>query len=195
MLVQVLISFDIKAQPVVVVVFVLVLFLNVFRYQASLVFKIVWPQNTNYPAIIPLLQLFKHQHFYRISSIVNQQVETTYIIFFPAKYSEFSYLWTKFYGFKKKTYYLDLDREIVKCRRKIFLNVLHGISVLFYKTRFIFSNNKNVYGISLNGQGPQTKRVLLPELVKGPPPPTQKLFCYSWKWPIEKSARYFHLSN
>ena len=66
-----------------------------------------------------------------------------------AKYSEFSYLWTKFYGFKKKTYCLDLDREI-------FLNVLHGISVLFYKTRFIFSNNKNVYGISLNGQGPQT---------------------------------------
>ena len=149
MLVQVLISFDVKAQPVVVVVFVLVLFLNVFRYQASLVFKIVWPQNTNYPAIIPLLQLFKHQHFYRISSIVNQQVETTYIIFFPAKYSDFSYLWTKFYGFKKKTYCLDLDREI-------FLNVLHGISVLFYKTRFIFSNNKNVYGISLNGQGPQT---------------------------------------
>ena len=77
MLVQVLISFDIKAQPVVVVVFVLVLFLNVFRYQASLVFKIVWPQNTNYPAIIPLLQLFKHQHFYRISSIVNQQGEIT----------------------------------------------------------------------------------------------------------------------
>ena len=75
--VQVLISFDIKAQPVVVVVFVLVLFLNVFRYQASLVFKIVWPQNTNYPAIIPLLQLFKHQHFYRISSIVNQQGEST----------------------------------------------------------------------------------------------------------------------
>ena len=108
--------------------------------------------------------------------------------FFPAKYSEFSYLWTKFYGFKKKTYCLDLDREI-------FLNVLHGISVLFYKTRFIFSNNKNVYGISLNGQGPQTKRVLLPELVKGPPPPTQKLFCYSWKWPMEKSPRYFHLSN
>ena len=75
MLVQVIFSFDIKAQ--LVVVFVLVLFLNVFRYQASLVFKIVWPQNKNYPTIIPLLQLFKHQHFYRISSIVNQQGETT----------------------------------------------------------------------------------------------------------------------
>ena len=120
MLVQVLISFDIKAQPVVVVVFVLVLFLNVFRYQASLVFKIVWPQNTNYPAIIPLLQLFKHQHFYRISSIVNQQVETTYIIFFPAKYSEFSYLWTKFYRFKKKLTTLILIEKLLNVEGKFF---------------------------------------------------------------------------
>ena len=120
MLVQVLISFDIKAQPVVVVVFVLVLFLNVFRYQASLVFKIVWPQNTNYPAIIPLLQLFKHQHFYRISSIVNQQVETTYIIFFPAKYSDFSYLWTKFYGFKKKLTTQILIEKLLNVEGKFF---------------------------------------------------------------------------
>ena len=120
MLVQVLISFDIKAQPVVVVVFVLVLFLNVFRYQASLVFKIVWPQNTNYPAIIPLLQLFKHQHFYRISSIVNQQVETTYIIFFPAKYSDFSYLSTKFYGFKKKLTTQILIEKLLNVEGKFF---------------------------------------------------------------------------
>ena len=79
-----------------------------------------------------------------------------------------------FVDLKKNLLYLDLDREIVKCRRKIFLNVLHGISVLFYKTRFIFSNNKNVYGISLNGQGPQTKRVLLQRTSKRPPSTNSK---------------------